>query len=242
MRLLPTLALLSACCAGVTGQVPLAFAPGTGNAATVPAGTKIPVALKQAISTKSAREGDVVYAETTFPFVQDGKVLIPAGTYLQGQIVHSQRPGRVHGRAEVLIHFTSLVYPNGYTVPLPGAIDKVPGTETTGVKDPGRNGSGGQPNRPESGRYSEHIREYSGQGSHFGRAARGKQRRSDRRWRRRRVGRGDRFADARKGCPDGRPNHGGDGDPAAHHAGSEPGWNSLGGQHLAHRFPALKLH
>jgi hypothetical protein len=136
MRLLLTLVLLTACCAEVCGQVPPAFAPGTGNAATVPAGTKIPVALKQAISTKSAREGDVVYAETTFPFVQDGKVLIPAGTYLQGQIVHSQRPGRVHGRAEVLIHFTSLVYPNGYTVPLPGAIDKVPGTETTGVKDP----------------------------------------------------------------------------------------------------------
>ncbi len=118
------------------GQIPPALTPGTGNTAIVPAGTKIPVALKQAISTKSAREGDVVYAETTFPFVQDGKVLIPAGTYLQGQIVHAQRPGRVHGRAEVLIHFTSLVYPNGYTVPLPGAIDKVPGTEKTLVKDP----------------------------------------------------------------------------------------------------------
>jgi type IV secretion system protein VirB10 len=104
--------------------------------ATVPAGTRIPVALKQAISTKSAHEGDVVYAETTFPFVQDGKVLIPAGTYLQGQIVHAERPGRVHGRAEVLIHFTSLVYPNGYTVPLPGAIDKVPGEDRTEVTDP----------------------------------------------------------------------------------------------------------
>jgi hypothetical protein len=137
MRLVVTLVLLSAMTAVVAaGQAPQAVAPGIEENVTVPAGTKIPVALKQAISTKSAREGDVVYAETTFPFVAYGRVLIPAGTYLQGQIVHTERPGRVQGRAEVLIHFTSLVYPNGYTVPLPGAIDKVPGTETTQVKDP----------------------------------------------------------------------------------------------------------
>jgi hypothetical protein len=137
MRLVVTLVLLSAMTWVVeAGQAPQAVAPGIDRHVTVPGGTKIPVALKQAISTKSAREGDVVYAETTFPFVEYGRVLIPAGTYLQGQIVHTQRPGRLQGRAEVLIHFTSLVYPNGYTVPLPGAIDKVPGTETTQVKDP----------------------------------------------------------------------------------------------------------
>jgi hypothetical protein len=136
MPFLLTLVFLSASWAEGAGQAQPAPVTETGNAVTVPAGTKIPVALKQAISTKSAREGDVVYAETTFPFVQDGRVLIPAGTYLQGQIVHTQRPGRVQGRGEVLIHFTSLVYPNGYTVPLPGAIDRVPGTETTHVKNP----------------------------------------------------------------------------------------------------------
>ena len=33
------------------------------------------------------------------------------------------------GRAEILMHFTSLVYPNGYTVVLPGSVDNVPGAE-----------------------------------------------------------------------------------------------------------------
>jgi type IV secretion system protein VirB10 len=137
MRLLLAMTLLSAVAwAEEEGQASQALVPASGTAVTVPAGTKIPVALKQAISTKSAREGDVVYAETTFPFVQDGRVLIPAGTYLQGQIVNTQRPGRTQGRAEVLIHFTSLVYPNGYTVPLPGAIDKVPGADRTQVTGP----------------------------------------------------------------------------------------------------------
>ncbi|HXW15187.1 MAG TPA: hypothetical protein VEN79_11815, partial [Terriglobia bacterium] len=35
----------------------------------IPAGTKVPVVLKHAISTKGNREGDAVYAETSFPVV-----------------------------------------------------------------------------------------------------------------------------------------------------------------------------
>src|ERR1700758_3050806 len=65
------------------------------STATIPAGTKVPLALKQAISTKTAKEGDAVYCETTFPVVQDGHMLIPAGTYVQGKISHIQRAGRV---------------------------------------------------------------------------------------------------------------------------------------------------
>jgi type IV secretion system protein VirB10 len=104
------------------------------NELIVPAGTKVPLALKHAVSTKSAREGDSVYAETTFPVVQDNRVLIPAGTYVQGRISHVQRAGRIKGRAEVLMHFTTLIYPSGYTVMLPGAVENVPGAEKTSIK------------------------------------------------------------------------------------------------------------
>src|SRR5205807_6161634 len=92
---------------------------------TIPAGSQIPLALKQALSTKTAREGDPVYATTTFPFVINDQVLVPAGTYVQGRITNVKRGGRVHGRAEVLMHFTSLIYPNGYTVLLPGSVENV---------------------------------------------------------------------------------------------------------------------
>jgi type IV secretion system protein VirB10 len=109
--------------------------PDAASSLTIPAGTKIPVALKHAISTKSAREGDAVYAATTFPFVLNDKVLVPAGTYVQGKISRVQRGGRVHGRAELLIHFTTLIYPSGYTVMLPGSVENVPGADKTGIKD-----------------------------------------------------------------------------------------------------------
>ncbi len=102
---------------------------------TIPAGTKVPVALKHAVSSKGTHEGDGVYAETTFPVVANGRVLIPAGTFVQGRISHIQRGGRLKGRAEVLMHFTTLIYPSGYTVFLPGAVENAPGVDKTSVKD-----------------------------------------------------------------------------------------------------------
>ena len=105
------------------------------NATVIPAGTKIPLLLKQAISTKNAREGDAVYAETAFPFVVNDRILIPAGTYIQGKIVHTEHAGRSKKRAEMLIHFTSMIYPTGYTVMLPGSVENTPGADSSGVKD-----------------------------------------------------------------------------------------------------------
>ena len=105
------------------------------NAITIPAGTRIPLGLKQAISTKNAREGDPVYAETTFPFVMNDRVVVPAGTYIQGKITHVERAGRMKGRAEILMHFTSMIFPSGYTVMLPGSVQNTPGAEKTSVKD-----------------------------------------------------------------------------------------------------------
>jgi outer membrane lipoprotein SlyB len=105
------------------------------NVVTIPAGTKIPLALAQAISTKNAREGDSVYATTAFPFVMNNRVIVPAGSYIQGTIAHVERAGHGHGRAEILMHFTSIVFPSGYTVMLPGSVENTPGAENKSVKD-----------------------------------------------------------------------------------------------------------
>jgi hypothetical protein len=105
------------------------------NQLSIPSGTKVPLALKQSISTKNAREGDAVYAVTTFPVVINDRIVIPAGTYVQGRISNVKRGGRIKGRAEVLMHFSTLIYPSGYTVVLPGAVENVPGAEKTSMKD-----------------------------------------------------------------------------------------------------------
>jgi type IV secretion system protein VirB10 len=90
--------------------------------------------LAQGISTKNARVGDAVYAETVFPFTASDRIIIPAGTYVQGRITDIKRPGRVKGKAEFLMHFTTMIFKSGYTVMLPGAVENVPGAEQQRVK------------------------------------------------------------------------------------------------------------
>lgn len=111
---------------------PAAARPGQ---VVIPTGTQIPLRLIQAITTRNAKPGDAVYAETAFPVVINEKVIIPAGTYVQGRVAQVRRPGRVKGRAEFLMNFTTLVYKNGYTVALPGSVENMPGAEKQEVKD-----------------------------------------------------------------------------------------------------------
>jgi hypothetical protein len=97
-------------------------------------GTKIPLTLKQGITTKSARPGDPVYAQTAFPITANNQIAIPAGTYVQGEVRQVVRPGRVKGRAELQMSFTSMIFPNGYTVMLPGAVQNTPGSTSNSMK------------------------------------------------------------------------------------------------------------
>jgi len=95
---------------------------------TVAAGTKIPLTLKQGVNTKSARPGDPIYAQTAFPVTKDDQIVIPAGTFVQGEVRRVVRPGRVKGRAELQMSFTSMIFPNGYTIILPGTVQNTPGS------------------------------------------------------------------------------------------------------------------
>ncbi|HEV2617976.1 MAG TPA: hypothetical protein VGU63_15365 [Candidatus Acidoferrales bacterium] len=80
----------------------------------VPSGTRLPLVLHNAISTRSAKAGDPVYLETLFPIVIDSRILIPAGSYVSGEITEAKRPGRIHGRGEIKIRLDNLILPNGY--------------------------------------------------------------------------------------------------------------------------------
>ena len=79
-------------------------------------GTKLPLVMENAVTTRNAHPGDPVYFETIFPIVQQGKILIPAGSYVYGEVVEAKRPGRVKGRAELLVRMNMLILPNAYAV------------------------------------------------------------------------------------------------------------------------------
>jgi hypothetical protein len=102
---------------------------------TVPAGTKVLLALKSGINTRTAQPGDGVYLVSTFPVVVDSRVLIPSGVYVQGVVDRVKRPGRVKGRAQIDMHFTTMIFPNGQVVAIPGVVNGLPGSDGAKVKD-----------------------------------------------------------------------------------------------------------
>ena len=101
---------------------------------TVPAGTKVLLSLKSGVNTKTARPGDGVYLVSTFPVIVGSHVLIPTGVYVQGIVDKVERPGRIKGRAKLLMHFTTMIFPNGQVVGIPGTVDNLPGSAGPSVK------------------------------------------------------------------------------------------------------------
>lgn len=115
--------------AGQPATTPLPAASDSGvRQFTVPAGTQLLLSLRNTIDTKSAQPGDDVYCQTAFPVVRDNVTVIPPGTYVKGEIVKVQRAGRIKGRAEVLLRFQTVIFPNGYTVDMAGMLYGDPGT------------------------------------------------------------------------------------------------------------------
>jgi len=85
---------------------------------TVPAGTRIPLALAGPINSKT-RPGAAVRAVTGFPVTVGSKLAIPVGTYVEGAIDKVSKGGR--SGPNLQMHFTQLLYANGYSVDIDGA-------------------------------------------------------------------------------------------------------------------------
>lgn len=82
---------------------------------TVPAGTRIALMLRNSVDTKHSREGDRIYLETIYPVAAGGRMVIPAGSFVNGTITVSKPAGKAKGKGELYIRFDSLTLPNGAT-------------------------------------------------------------------------------------------------------------------------------
>jgi hypothetical protein len=125
---LPAAALFAQQPEGPQSDAPPAVAPkpaapqtGSGEKITVPAGTRVGVVLQNGISTRSAKAGDSVYLQTSFPITVNNRIVIPVGSYLRGELLEAKRPGRIKGRGEFRMRLDTLILPNGYTVDLRAA-------------------------------------------------------------------------------------------------------------------------
>ena len=92
----------------------LSLAPATAAARQLPAETSIPVTLETTVSSATSHPEDRVDARVRADVVSGGKVVIPAGSELRGNVVSVRRSGKVKGLAYLSMSFNELVV-NGKT-------------------------------------------------------------------------------------------------------------------------------
>jgi hypothetical protein len=118
---------------------------------TVPAGTHIALALRNAVDTKHSKEGDRIYLETIYPVAAGGRIAIPRGSFVNGTVTISKPAGRVKGKGELFIRFDSLTLPSGATRDFRSRLNSAEGAKVdreegkvTGERDTGKDvGAGG---------------------------------------------------------------------------------------------------
>lgn len=103
------------------------------QAITVPTGTTVQLTLMSAVKSKSTKPGDAVRAAVAFPVTLGTQLAIPAGTFAEGVVSQvTARPKRGQ-QPSFRVHFTRLVFSNGYSVALNGE-----NTEALVLPDSGR--------------------------------------------------------------------------------------------------------
>jgi len=90
--------------------------------------------LQNAGSTRNPKPGDPVFLETLFPVAIHDPILIPVGSYVQGEILEAKRPGKVKGTGEIRIRLNTMILHNGYTVDF-NAVPTNAGTDASEVTD-----------------------------------------------------------------------------------------------------------
>ena len=85
--------------------------------ATLPAGTRLVLILTHPVDSRTTHPGDEIYTETTAPVTLDKRVVMPAGTFVQGKVEKLTRHGT---RAEMVIRSVSIIFPDGYVTNIGG--------------------------------------------------------------------------------------------------------------------------
>lgn len=86
---------------------------------TLAAKTDVTVTPDEGINSKKVKEGDSFKLKTTADIIQDGIVVIPAGTPGSGKITAIKKPGSFGKSGKMEVGFTELQL-NGQSIPLTG--------------------------------------------------------------------------------------------------------------------------
>ena len=90
----------------------------SGSKLRVPAGTEIRVRMKEPLTTRTHKVGDI-FSARVIQSIDAGKgTAVPKGVEVRGSISQLVRAGRIRGRARMNLHFKELRFRDGRVVPL----------------------------------------------------------------------------------------------------------------------------
>ncbi len=87
---------------------------------SVPAGTQVTVELEHAVGSSASKAGDLFTARFTKAVIAGDRVLIPAGSRIQGHVIESTpaKKGLTDKGGSIKLAFEKLVTPAGFTAPM----------------------------------------------------------------------------------------------------------------------------
>src|SRR5215469_1867762 len=93
---------------------------------TIPAGTRLSLALFRSISFKHTKSGDPVHLQVVFPVTVGNRMVIPPGTYVQGVVDAIKRGNRRYEVLAMRLRWADIIFATGYTVSISGPLDLDP--------------------------------------------------------------------------------------------------------------------
>ncbi len=104
----------------------------------IPRKTEMFITLERALNTKTVSPGDSFFGLVAVPFTQNDKIVIPAGSYVKGQVETAKKPGRINGTGELTLRFNLLILPDGTTREFQAMASSAEGYETKGGSEEGK--------------------------------------------------------------------------------------------------------
>jgi peptidoglycan hydrolase-like protein with peptidoglycan-binding domain len=102
---------------------------------TVPEGTVFHLRMETGLSSETARIGDHFKASLIDPVAMDGRVIIPAGSMVEGRVISVTRAKRMSKSGTIGIDFDSVRLPDGRTFNVQGELTAVNSRDQKGQVD-----------------------------------------------------------------------------------------------------------
>ena len=96
---------------------PVAAPPTPPPPVVLPAGTVLAVRLNDTLDSKTTKAGDTFTASVAQPVTVQGRVVIPSGAAVSGDVENAKQGGKIKGESELSVHLTTLRL-NGMSYPI----------------------------------------------------------------------------------------------------------------------------